>query len=236
MAQPSTTDDKQPVLVMTRPRGAAVPQAAISADAVLSEVHTGTNTVTDHPVEDGVNISDHSRPEPDKLQVELIVSDTPLSLVQMQRAQQFMQQAGIGVIQNPFDGTQTIAAVPGYSAAVLARLWKYKDDGTLLSVVTSLRYYRSMEIESISAPRDSKTNSALRCSISFKFVRVVQNKLTRRVVAKDKRVGSKTKTGSTTVQKDAVEQSQLDKGYENAKGKSGVNAVGAFVSGVFGGG
>jgi hypothetical protein len=56
------------------------------------------------------------------------------------------------------------------------------------------------------------------------------------VVSKDTRVGPKTKTGNKTVQKDAVQQSQLDKGYENAKGKSGVNALGAFVSGVFGGG
>lgn len=235
MAQPQGSGANQPMLVMTRPRGSSVQSAAIAADAVKSETHTGANTVTDHPVEEGVNISDHSRPEADRLQVEMIVSDTPLSLVQMQRAQQFMQQNGVGSVLNPFGGSQSIAAVPGYSAAVLQKLWDLKDSGTLVQVVTSIRYYRSMMIETISVPRDAKTNSALRCTIGFKFVRIVQNKLTRRVVAKDTRVGSKVKTGHANVQTDAVPNSALKRGYESAKGKSGTNAAAQFVSGVFSG-
>lgn len=210
--------------------------AAIAADATRSEVHTGANTVTDHPVEQGANVSDHSRPEPDKLQVEMVVSDTPLSLEQMRRAQKFMQQNGGSTVLNPFGAEENITAVPGYSAAVLAKLWQYKDAGALLTVVTAVRVYDSMEIETISAPRDAKTSGAIRCTVGFKRVRVVENKLTRRVVAKDPRVGPKAKTGNATVQKDAVEDTQLKKVFNNAQGKHGINALGAFVSGVFGGG
>jgi uncharacterized protein YaaR (DUF327 family) len=235
MATPAPPDSAQPLLVMTLARGASAGAASIAADAVVQEVHTGQNTITDHPVEEGFNPSDHSRPEPDRLQVEMYVSDTPLSIEQTQRAQKFMQQAGIGTILSP-GGNNQIADVVGYSRAVRDRLHQYRVAGTLVTVTTAIKTYVSMAIESIAETRTAQDAEAFHATVTFKFIRVVQNKLTRRVVSKDTRVGSKVKTGNKTVQKDAVPQSQLDKGYENAQGKTGVNAVGAFISGVFGGG
>src|SRR5262245_31080718 len=46
-------------------------------DAVLSEVHEDVVTITDHPVELGVNVSDHARPEPERLTLEGVVSSIP---------------------------------------------------------------------------------------------------------------------------------------------------------------
>lgn len=236
MATPLPADTSQPVLLMTRGRGVSVPSATIAADAVVSEQHTRTNTVTDHPVEEGANISDHSRPEPDRVQVEIYVSDTPLSVEQMQRAQKFMQQAGVGAVLDP-DGSSGVAAVPGYSRAVRDRLDAYRLAGQLVTVATAIKLYQSMVIESIAETRTAKDAEAFHATISFKFIRVVQNKLTRRVVAKDPSVHPKVKTGAQTPQDNAVPQSQLDKGYENAKGKGfSSSGVGAFFSGVFGGG
>jgi hypothetical protein len=235
MATPLPGDTAQPVLLMTRGRGVSVPSATIAADAVVSETHTRTNTVTDHPVEEGANISDHSRPEPDRVQVEIYVSDTPLSVEQMQRAQKFMQQAGIGAILDP-SGQASVAAVPGYSRAVRDRLEQYQLTGQLVTVATAIKLYQSMVIESVTENRSAKDAEAFHATIAFKFIRVVQNKLTRRVVAKDPRAQPKVKTGAQTPQDNAVPQSQLDKGYENARGKTGAGAAGAFISGVFGGG
>lgn len=220
---------------MTLARGAAVQGAAIAADAVVSETHTRSNTVTDHPVEEGVNVSDHSRPEPDTLQVEMYISDTPTSLEQTQRAQKFMQQAGLNAGATT-QGNSQISEVPGYSRAVRDRLDQYRLQATLLTVTTAIKTYTSMVVQSISETRTAKDAEAFHATVTFKFIRVVQNKLTRRVVSKDGRVGNKAKTGNKTTQQNSVEQSQLDKGYENAKGKSGINAAGAFISGVFGGG
>lgn len=236
MASPLPGQTAQPVILMTRGLGVTVPAATIAADAVVSETHTRTNTVTDHPVEEGANISDHSRPEPDRVSVELYVSDTPASVEQMQRAQKFMQQAGLGAVLNP-DGESSVAAVPGYSRAVRDRLDGYRLAGQLVTVATAIKLYQSMVIESIAETRTAKEAEAFHATISFKFIRVVQNKLTRRVIAKDPSVQPKVKTGAQTPQTDAVPQSQLDKGYENAKGKGFTPAgVGAFISGTFGGG
>ena len=47
-------------------------------DAVLSEEHERDAEVTDHSVEQGVAITDHVRPEPDRLTLEVFVSNTPV--------------------------------------------------------------------------------------------------------------------------------------------------------------
>jgi hypothetical protein len=49
----------------------------LTLDASVRETHTGSNTVTDHPVELGSNIADHSRPDPDQLSMEARISNTP---------------------------------------------------------------------------------------------------------------------------------------------------------------
>ncbi len=50
---------------------------SLTLDASVLEVHTGSNTVTDHPVELGSNIADHSRPDPDQLQLDARISNAP---------------------------------------------------------------------------------------------------------------------------------------------------------------
>lgn len=47
-------------------------------DADLQETHEGTNIITEHPVEDGADISDNVRPQLRRFSVEGFVSDTPL--------------------------------------------------------------------------------------------------------------------------------------------------------------
>lgn len=46
-------------------------------DVVLSVLHEGITELTDHPVEVGVDITDHARSTPDALTIEGVVSNTP---------------------------------------------------------------------------------------------------------------------------------------------------------------
>ena len=50
----------------------------IVIDASITETHVLENEITDHPVEQGANISDHSRPLPDSFTMECVVSNTPI--------------------------------------------------------------------------------------------------------------------------------------------------------------
>jgi len=193
-----------------------LPIVTVSFDAVPSEQHSGSNTVTSHPVEEGADISDHSRPEPDTVSLDIFISNTPLSQEQMQRAAQSGAVSAAKANDAP-------SWQPGYAEKMLQNLWDLKDSGTLVTAITSIRgrVYRSTLIESISVPRDAKVLDAVRATIGLKKVRIVKNKLTRAVVSRDKRVGAKVKTGNQTPGQDEVDQSAADKMYEGAKGKDG---------------
>ena len=54
---------------------------SVEFDASKDEDHTGENEVTDFPVEEGANITDHSRPKPRTLQIHAFVTGTPMSLL-----------------------------------------------------------------------------------------------------------------------------------------------------------
>jgi hypothetical protein len=50
----------------------------VELDASLSETHSMSAEVTNHPVEEGSEISDHIRKQPDSIQISGVVSNTPL--------------------------------------------------------------------------------------------------------------------------------------------------------------
>lgn len=164
----------------------------VTVDATPTEQHEYVNSVTDHPVEAGFNVTDHSRPEPDQVTFECLISDTPLSLDQLQRASN-SGAAALGVDTD-------IVAVPGYSKKALDDLRQLQLSGVLCTVSTTLKTYTSMMIVSISVPRDSKTFAALRFNMTMKYVRIVQNKLTTVRKATDPRVQPKKAQGKQTTQ------------------------------------
>lgn len=51
---------------------------AIAFDATMREQHSSSSLITEHAVEDGANISDHMRPENDRLTLDIVVSNTPI--------------------------------------------------------------------------------------------------------------------------------------------------------------
>lgn len=159
----------QPVVILI-PDGSGG-EDALSIDVCTSENHALSNTITDHPVEEGAPISDHSRPEARRLQLDCIVSNTPL--------------------------TQT----PGTDFAnfAWAQLVDLHERPRLITVSTSRGLYESMGVESVSNPVDVKSANALRFTLSLKMVRVVRNRLTRIVVSRDTRAQKKVKKGGVMV-------------------------------------
>lgn len=165
----------------------------IELDVSITESHTGRVAVTDHPVEDGFNISDHARPEPDRLTIEGLVSNTPLSRTQEKR---IVKSMGISLeTTSTADQKQGTA---GYAEAAFAKLRELKENATLVKILTHIRVYDSMVLEDLNIPRDRSTGDALRFTASFKQVRVVKNKATQKVVSKEPKAQPKVKTGKQT--------------------------------------
>lgn len=126
--------------------------AGFVIDAATTERHEYPNEVTDIPVEDGADVSDHSRARPVNLTITGIVSDTPIGPVASQR---------------------TANSLPSSDAR--EHLVKIRDEQEPITVVTSLGTFDSMLITSLVFPRDSKNGDALRFQATFKQVIIVTN-------------------------------------------------------------
>jgi hypothetical protein len=190
----------------------------IQIDACREEQHDLSNTVTDHPVEEGFNVTDHSRPDPDVVTLSCFVSNTPLSTDQKTRS----VQEGTTKFQTTSTSAVEIGDTRGRGAEVFAQLKKLRDNGTLVKVVTTLRTYgvsstEGMMITRLSIPRNSRNFDGLEFSISFKQVRIVRNRSTRQSQPKDKRTSPKQKKGNQTTKTSETPDSLLLKG-----GKYGV--------------
>lgn len=163
----------------------------IDIDACIEETHELSNTVTDHPVEQGFNISDHSRPDPDVVTLRCFVSNTPLSTEQTKTS---VKEGAVS-----FDTTAP-EVIGNRGKDTFDKLKKLRDDGTLIAVVTTLKTYavsstEGMIVQKISIPRTTKNYDGLEFSMTLKQIRIVLNKQTS-APAKDKRVSPKKNKGT----------------------------------------
>lgn len=175
---------------------------SIRFDATLQETHQDSSDITEHPVEGGFNVSDHIRQKPPTLTLTGIISNTPLSSEQAQR----VVSAGGGVTVT----TKASAAQPegatGYAQKAYSEL-RSLAVGQLVRVVTATRTYENMAIADITVPRDPRTGDALFFQIQLRQVRIVQNKTTRRVTAKETKAQQKQKTGKQLPKEDTTKKS-----------------------------
>lgn len=226
----------QPVAFITRQSPGVID--TIVVDAIKREVHPLTNTITDHPVEEGSPISDHSRQEANKLTLDCFVSNTPLSLEQRQRIETALGPYGFATPSA--DDAASVTGKPQasitYADLVFTQLAQLHEKPRLITVQTSLRTYVDMAIESSTFTRESKTANGLEFTVTFKRVKIVKNKLTRIVVAKDKRAQPKKKGGAAIPAEVDKEPASLANqgaqlGADKLKGRGGVlGAIGDFFS------
>lgn len=125
-----------------------LPFGAVEMDASISESHKASNELTKFPVEVGVDISDHVRRQPNELQLTCVVTNHPL-----------FPGGGLG-------GRRSLSAY--YD--VLTML----DEAQLVDVVTSLRTYTNMVIESLEVPRDDKRGESVEMKLGLREVLTVE--------------------------------------------------------------
>ena len=173
----------------------------IVIDATVSETVNLEADVTDHPVEDGPDINDHIRPKPVMVEIEGIVSETPLTLAMdlnkmttstkdalTSTARSFGGGIGSQVgtrIANQFNSSA--GALGGIAGASLfqsdanpAKAARDKLEAMLTGKVifrlqTKFKIYDNMAITRLSFPRTNETGKALRFAMSCKQVNIVQS-------------------------------------------------------------
>lgn len=164
----------------------------VPMDVSISENHERSSTITQNPIEDGSNIADHINLLPERLTMEALISDAPVSLVQsatgtlVGSASQLAAGAvggiaGTLVAQGVGLGLGSLAGLltgtprdPADGFRYLEELWNNRQPFT---VVTALRRYEKVVISNLSVPRSASIGKSLRFSISLEQVRIVKSQI-----------------------------------------------------------
>lgn len=166
---------------------------SLEIDATVREEHTSDIVLTDHPVEKGVDITDHKRILPKQITIDGVISGDPIHL-----------DGPVDFTGRPVDAWET--------------LQKLQADTSLIDVVTSLRTYEQMAITSLKCTRDADTGNVLNFTA---VMRQVFTATSETVVApatarpKKTNLGKKQPAAAT----DAEKRSLAKKGFDAAAAK-----------------
>lgn len=153
-------------------------------DASLTETHTYDADVTSYPVESGSTITDNVRPKPVTVELECIVSDSPLNAVLAARRN--LDLADPAFLDSP-------------STEALERMIAIRDKREPVTIETALKVYQNMVMTSMGVTVNKDTGKALRFTASFTQIVIVTNLRARIRVASPAVPNSKTKTSGPAV-------------------------------------
>lgn len=128
----------------------------IELDATLSEIYRGDATVTDHPVEEGADITDHIRRQPERVDIEAQVSNYPILALASLRAEPI--QPGGDPRRRAEEAFEFLRGI--------------KDAGLLVDLSTTLADYQNFAMVSLGVTRDKDTRNIVALSMSFREVQI----------------------------------------------------------------
>jgi hypothetical protein len=155
-------------------------------DAALTETHTLESDVTAFPVESGSMVTDNVRPKPRTVEIDGIVTDTPLP-------------GAVANARGTLDAKGNFAHAPSDDAlAALEAIYLGREP---VEIVTELKTYPNMVMSSLTIPRDADTGHALQFNATFTEVIFITNNRTLIKVAPplDTGLGGKKDLGNKVV-------------------------------------
>jgi len=157
----------------------------IQLDCVLRENHSFQNEVTNFPIEDGSQISDHIVRQPTRLTLDGFVTNSPVNL--------------LGIASNLIKGLGRERVETALTELLVIQEGALDNAGNithkLITVATGLRTYNDMAMVSLNIPRDRTTGDTLR--FTAEFVRV--NIATSEIVPVEKLKASVSEQGPSTI-------------------------------------
>lgn len=155
-------------------------------DATITRTTNYENEMTMFPVEDGPDITDHIRTKPITMNIDGIISQTPLS-IEAQKAS--LVTSGVAGANKAIGGFKGASALVGAAGGKLgAKLFQSGGDPAsqgrnilescilekkLLTIVVGNKKLDNMVMTRLSIPEDNQVGRALKFSCSFQQIRVV---------------------------------------------------------------
>ncbi len=132
-------------------------------DAIVSERHNFSSEITEHPVESGSVIADHIYNKPISIDLDCIITNTPMTWV------------GLTV----FDSFRRFSAGESndFSEIAFKKIEEIFKKREPITIATSLKSYDNMVLESLSVERGGGTSSSLHFSCTAKQIRKVEQKM-----------------------------------------------------------
>lgn len=127
--------------------------SALTLDVLISESHQRTAVITENPVEDGTIISDHIILEPQFLVINGFVSNAHPSILSF---------------TNIFSNEDKVKA----AFELLEEIYSARE---LFDVVTNLKVYENMFMETLNIDKGPDTGDALNFTMDLKEIRQVEN-------------------------------------------------------------
>jgi len=149
-------------------------QVLLELDAAISEIHEYTTEVTSYPVEDGMPVTDHARPNPEKLSLNGFITNAPVKWLGGLRRYLTEKEEGTAKLQSALNILMSFA---GYSdTETEAGRFNYSlREPVIVDIITGLRVYTDMVMTNLHIPRDATTGEALRFSAEFVKLRRVRS-------------------------------------------------------------
>lgn len=130
----------------------------VELDAAITEEHSFSNTVSTYPVENGSDIADHIKQNPDQITIEGFITNSPVKNIIQMRIDP--NQGAGDITQNTY----------GILLSILGRTGK---PPVLIDVFTTMRIFTDMVMTKLSVPRDGQLGDALKFTCDFVHLRKV---------------------------------------------------------------
>jgi len=124
-------------------------------DCSLDDTHNLEAVITDHPVEEGIDITDHIKRLPKSIEINGLISNTPIYLEKEDR-------------ESPI--TTDTGSIEDRVEVAYTKLEEIMSVGELITVVTTLAEYDNMVIANFSVTRNAQNGNVLNASLSLREV------------------------------------------------------------------
>lgn len=176
----------------------------IVLDASVREVHNISGQVTEHPVERGIDIVDNYRVLPRGLEIEGVITNTP---IKSNFPGEALINSVVGLVQGDTD--------PASNA--WKELERFFDEAVVLTITTSLKVYTNMVLSDLTLVRTAKQGQSLQFTATAQEVRFVDTEFGTAIVIPKSPLGQKTKSAgkkTNTPSKEAPQSSALLKTFQ----------------------
>lgn len=140
---------------------------AVEIQASLEEVLTDTLELTEHPIEQGASVTDHSYKKPSEVVITCGWNNSSID---------GLLATSKNIVASFFSGGATSAA--DYIAGVYSQLLSLQESRIPFDITTSKRQYTNMLITGLQATTDQKTAQVLMVQATCKQIIIVQTQTT----------------------------------------------------------